>query len=80
MVLKLVYDPDSGRVLGAQAVGGAGVDKRIDVLATAITFGATASDLFHLDLAYAPPFSTARDVVHYVGMALESALTGSGEE
>ncbi len=80
LTVKAVADRATGRILGAQAVGPDGVDKRIDVLATAITFGATASDLFHLDLAYAPPFSTARDVVHYVGMALESALTGSGEE
>ena len=61
-------------MLGAQIVGFAGVDKRIDVLATAITFGATAGDLFHLDLAYAPPYSTTKDPVAYTGMILENAL------
>lgn len=80
LTVKAVADRVTGRILGAQAVGPDGADKRIDVLATAITFGATASDLSHLDLAYAPPFATARDVVHYVGMALESALDGSAEE
>ena len=49
------------------------MDKRIDVLATAITFGAHVEDLFHLDLAYAPPFSTTKDPVHYAGMALTKA-------
>ena len=63
MLLKLVYTP-SGKVLGAQAVGGAGVDKRIDVIATAIHFGGTVDDLAGLDLAYAPPFSSAKDPVH----------------
>jgi hypothetical protein len=50
------------------------VDKRIDVFVTAITFGAKAEDLFHLDLAYSPPYSTARDPVMYTGMILESAI------
>lgn len=64
MILKLVYDPESGRVLGAQAVGGAGVDKRIDVIATTIHFGGTIDDLAGLDLAYAPQFGAAKDPVH----------------
>ncbi|MCJ7688104.1 MAG: dehydrogenase, partial [Clostridiaceae bacterium] len=51
-----------------------GVDKRIDVFVTAITFGAGASDLFHLDLAYAPPFSTAKDPVMYTGMILDNEI------
>ena len=55
-------------------IGKGGVDKRIDVLATAITFGAKAEDLFHLDLAYAPPFATTKDPVLYTGMALDNAL------
>jgi len=63
MTLKLVYAPD-GRVLGAQAVGGSGIDKRIDVIATAIRFGATVFDLAGLDLAYAPQFGAAKDPVH----------------
>jgi rhodanese-related sulfurtransferase len=53
------------------------VDKRIDVLATAISFGAVAEDLFHLDLAYSPPFATTKDPVHYTGMALANAINGT---
>lgn len=70
---KVVVDRGSGRILGAQVVGADGVDKRVDVLATAISFGATAEDLIHLDLAYAPPFSTAKDPIHFLGMALARA-------
>jgi NADPH-dependent 2,4-dienoyl-CoA reductase/sulfur reductase-like enzyme/rhodanese-related sulfurtransferase len=77
MVIKAIADRATGRVLGAQVVGPQGVDKRIDVLATAITFGAKAADLFHLDLAYAPPFATTKDPVLYTGMALDNALRGS---
>lgn len=62
--LKVVFDPSEGKVLGAQAVGREGVDKRIDVIATAIAFGATVRDLAGLDLAYAPPFGAAKDPVH----------------
>jgi NADPH-dependent 2,4-dienoyl-CoA reductase/sulfur reductase-like enzyme/rhodanese-related sulfurtransferase len=64
LTLKLVYCPTTGRVLGAQAVGGDGVDKRIDVIATAISFGATVYQLGGLDLCYAPPFGSAKDPVH----------------
>ncbi len=74
MVIKAVADRATGRVLGAQIIGEAGVDKRIDVFATAITFGARAEDLFHLDLAYAPPFSTTKDPVIYTGMILDNAI------
>lgn len=73
MIIKGVADRESGRFLGAQIVGPEGVDKRIDVFATAITFEANAEDLFHLDLAYAPPFSTTKDPVMYTGMVLENA-------
>lgn len=73
LTIKGVADRESGRFLGAQIVGPEGVDKRIDVFATAITFGAAAEDLFHLDLAYAPPFSTTKDPVMYTGMVLENA-------
>ena len=59
-----------------QIVGLAGVDKRIDVFATAITYGAKAEDLFYLDLAYAPPFATTKDPVMYAGMILENAIHG----
>ena len=74
MVIKAVADRASGRLLGAQIVGPAGVDKRIDVFVTAITYGAKAEDLFYLDLAYAPPFATTKDPVIYTGMILENAI------
>lgn len=76
MVIKSVADRATGRILGVQIVGRAGVDKRIDVFATAISFGAKAEDLFYLDLAYAPPFSTTKDPVLYTGMILENAIHG----
>lgn len=74
MVIKAVADRKTGRILGAQIVGKSGVDKRIDVFVTAISFGAKAEDLFHLDLAYAPPFSTTKDPVMYTGMILDNAM------
>ena len=74
MTIKAIADATDGRILGVQIVGEAGVDKRIDVFATAITFGARAEDLFHLDLAYSPPYSTTKDAVHYTGMILENAI------
>lgn len=75
LIIKAVADRATGRMLGVQVIGEHGVDKRIDVFATAMTFGAKAEDLFHLDLAYAPPFSTTKDPVMYTGMALNNALT-----
>ena len=77
LIIKALADKATGRVLGAQILGSQGVDKRIDVLATAITFKAKAEDLFHLDLAYAPPFATTKDPIHYTGMALDNALHGN---
>lgn len=74
MVIKGVADRKTGRLLGAQIVGKEGVDKRIDVFATAITFQAKVEDLFHLDLAYAPPFSTTKDPVMYTGMILDNII------
>ncbi len=74
MVIKGIADKASGRLLGAQIVGLEGVDKRIDVFVTAISFKAKAEDLFHLDLAYAPPFSTTKDPVMYTGMILDNAI------
>lgn len=74
LVIKAIADRADGRLLGAQVVGPQGADKRIDVLATAISLGAKAGDLFHLDLAYSPPFATTKDPVHYTGMALTNAL------
>lgn len=76
LIIKAIAERGSGRLLGAQTIGPQGVDKRVDVLATAISFGARAEDLFHLDLAYSPPFATTKDPIHYTGMALDNALTG----
>ena len=73
--IKMIADRATGRLLGAQVVGKQGVDKRLDVLATAITFGATAADLFQIDLGYNPPFSTPKDPVHYAGLAVDEART-----
>jgi NADPH-dependent 2,4-dienoyl-CoA reductase/sulfur reductase-like enzyme/rhodanese-related sulfurtransferase len=73
--LKLVFAPD-GRVLGAQATGSEGVDKRIDVIATAIRAGMTVHDLADLELAYAPPFGSAKDPVNLAGMAAVNVLAG----
>jgi NADPH-dependent 2,4-dienoyl-CoA reductase/sulfur reductase-like enzyme/rhodanese-related sulfurtransferase len=74
MVIKGIADKNTGRLLGVQIVGYEGVDKRIDVFVTAITFKANVEDLFHLDLAYAPPFSTTKDPVMYTGMILDNAI------
>ena len=75
MTLKLLFDPVDGTILGAQAVGGAGVDKRIDVLATAMTAGIPAPSLADLELAYAPPFSSAKDPVNMLGYMAENLLS-----
>ena len=69
IMLKLLWDPTDGRVLGAQATGFAGVDKRLDVLATAIVGDLTIDDLAELELSYAPPFGSAKDIVNLAGMA-----------
>lgn len=69
MTLKILWDPASGRLLGAQATGFEGVDKRLDVLATAIAGGMSVEDLCHLELAYAPPFGAAKDAVNLAGFA-----------
>ncbi len=74
MLIKAVADRANGKMLGAQIVGKDGVDKRIDVFATAMTYGALAEDLFHLDLAYSPPFSNTKDPVMYTGMILDNAI------
>ncbi|MBN1506014.1 MAG: FAD-dependent oxidoreductase [Sedimentisphaerales bacterium] len=74
MSLKLLFDPGNGRVLGAQCVGADGVDKRIDVLAVAVRAGMTAYDLEELELAYAPPFGSAKDPVNYAGFVAANVL------
>lgn len=67
LFLKLIYQVPSGKVLGAQAIGKGDATKRIDIIATLIKFGGTVEDLKDLELCYAPPFSTAKDVVNYAG-------------
>lgn len=75
MCIKLVFDKNRGKVLGAQIVGFEGVDKRCDVLATAIRAGMTVYDLTELELCYAPPFSSAKDPVNMAGFIAENVLT-----
>lgn len=74
MSMKIIFEKETGKILGAQIVGFDGVDKRCDVLATAIRFGATANDLTALDLCYAPPFSSAKDPVNMAGYVVENIL------
>ena len=76
MHLKVLFDPDTGRLLGAGAVGVDGVDKRLDVLATAIRAGLTIFDLEELELAYAPPFSSAKDPINMAGFLGSNVLRG----
>ena len=76
ILLKLLWDPADGRVLGAQATGFAGVDKRLDVIATAIAGGLTIDDLAQLELAYAPPFGAAKDIVNLAGFAAVNTRDG----
>ena len=79
MSIKLLFAPSSGRILGAQIVGGKGVDKRIDVIATAIKGSLTVYDLEELELAYAPPYSSAKDPVNIVGFVAANILKGDME-
>jgi NADPH-dependent 2,4-dienoyl-CoA reductase/sulfur reductase-like enzyme/rhodanese-related sulfurtransferase len=74
--LKLLFDPGDGKILGAQAVGPDGVDKRIDVLAVALRAGLTVYDLENLELAYAPPYGSAKDPVNYAGFVAANVLRG----
>ncbi|MDP2790490.1 MAG: FAD-dependent oxidoreductase [Rectinemataceae bacterium] len=76
LALKLIYDGSSGRLLGAQAFGKSGVDKRIDVLATALSAGMKVSDLARLDLSYAPPYSSANDPINMAAFAAENDMSG----
>ena len=74
--IKMLFDPQSGKVLGAQAVGADGVDKRIDVFAVAVRAGLTVFDLEELELSYAPPFGSAKDPVNFAGFVAANALRG----
>ena len=76
MVLKLIFDPKTGEILGAQGIGIEGVDKRIDVIATAIRGNITAPELADLELAYAPPFGSAKDPVNMLGYIAENVISG----
>ena len=76
MTLKLIFDPKSGEILGAQGIGIEGVDKRIDVIATAMRGGITAPELADLELAYAPPFGSAKDAVNMLGYVAENVVSG----
>lgn len=73
MTIKLIYDLE-GKILGSQIVGYEGVDKRIDVISTAIRFGGNVNDLTELELAYAPPYSSAKDPVNMIGFVAENQL------
>lgn len=74
MTLKLLFAPENGRVLGAQAVGGAGVDKRIDVIAVAVQAGMTVFDLEEMELAYAPQYGSAKDPINMAGFVAGGLL------
>lgn len=77
LAFKLIFEKPTGRILGAQAIGLGNVDKRVDVIATAIKFGATVDDLPDLELCYAPPFGTGKDVVNYAGYVASNLLHGT---
>jgi NADPH-dependent 2,4-dienoyl-CoA reductase/sulfur reductase-like enzyme/rhodanese-related sulfurtransferase len=76
MTVKLVYSPGDGRVLGGQIVGADGVDKRIDTIAVAVRHGLTVADLAEYELAYAPPFSSAKDPVNMAGFVAGNVVDG----
>ena len=73
---KLLFEVPTGRILGAQAIGRGDVTKRIDVIATAIKFSGTVEDLKDLEFSYAPPFTTAKDIVNYAGYIGSNLLNG----
>ncbi|MEW6358793.1 MAG: DsrE/DsrF/DrsH-like family protein [Planctomycetota bacterium] len=76
MAMKLIFSTTDGRILGAQIIGGDGVDKRIDVLATAMRAGMTVFDLEHLELAYAPQYGSAKDPINMLGFVASNILRG----
>ncbi|MDF3000754.1 MAG: pyridine nucleotide-disulfide oxidoreductase [Bacillota bacterium] len=76
LTLKMLFGKD-GKIFGAQVIGQEGVDKRVDVIATAIRLGATVHDLKELELAYAPPYSSAKDPVNMLGFVAENLLNGT---
>jgi rhodanese-related sulfurtransferase len=80
MTLKLLFDPESGVILGAQGVGGEGVDKRIDVLAIAIQAGMTVFDLEQAELAYSPQYGSAKDPINMLGFVASEVLHGEHDQ
>jgi CoA-disulfide reductase len=76
LILKLIFSPDGKKIFGAQIVGEDGADKRIDTIATAIRLNASIYDLKELELAYAPPYSSAKDPVNMLGFVAENIITG----
>ena len=74
---KVIFEKPTGRVLGAQAIGHGNVDKRVDVIATAIKFGATVENLRDLELCYAPPFGTGKDAINFAGYVASNLLHGA---
>lgn len=76
MQIKVLFEKETGKILGAQIVGFDGVDKRCDIFATCIKLGATASDLTRLELCYAPPFGSAKDPVNMIGYMIENVSNG----
>lgn len=74
MSVKTLFNPKTGKILGAQIVGFNGVDKRCDVFASAIRAGMTAEDLTELELCYAPPYSSAKDPVNMAGFVIQNIL------
>ncbi|MGO1980072.1 MAG: FAD-dependent oxidoreductase [Lactococcus cremoris] len=79
IVLKLIFEPESGEIFGAQALGKEGVDKRIDILSTAIKAKLTVFDLPELEFTYAPPFGSAKDPVNMAGYAAMNIILGQSE-
>ena len=76
MAIKLIFDPKSGEIFGGQAIGRDGIDKRIDVIATAIRSKITAPELADLELAYAPPYGSAKDPINMLGYIAENIISG----
>lgn len=77
LTMEVIYDKKDGRILGGQCAGFSGVEKRIDVLATAIKAKMTGNDLTELDLTYAPPYSSAKDPVNYAGYIIQDLMEGT---
>lgn len=79
IMIKLLFAVDTGHILGAQAIGSKGVDKRLDLIASAMQFGGTVQDLAEMELAYAPPYSSAKDPVNIAGMVANNIIEQNHE-